>query len=108
MRNHTETVTLSDGATLRVRIERGPMGDVMLHEENGNNGNGGGRIYWRTSRLYLMFGDKAMPMENPRFENADTIAEAAEMALAFFVECAENCIQHAKAEGIPVEHCYTA
>ncbi|MFF4244329.1 hypothetical protein ACFYY2_07615 [Streptomyces sp. NPDC001822] len=104
---HTEAVTLSDGATVRVRIERGPMGDAMLHEQNSNNWRGGGRIYWRGRRLHLMFGDDSMPMQNPRFEFADDVDEAAEMALAFFVECAESCVTHAKGEGIPVQSCYT-
>ncbi|MFI9205263.1 hypothetical protein [Streptomyces sp. NPDC053048] len=106
MNTHTETFSLSNGAALSVRIERGPAGDVMLHEQNTMNPHGGGRIYWRISRLYLMNGDEAMPMRNPRFECAETVGEAAELALGFFVECAESCIQHARAEGIPVEHCY--
>lgn len=107
MSNYTETVTLSDGATLRVRIERGRAGDVMLHEQNANHGGGGSRIYWRSSRLYLMVGDEMHAMVNPRFEHAESVDEAAELALGFYVECAESCIRHARAEGIPVAHCYT-
>lgn len=45
-------------------------------------------------------------MKNPRFETAGTADDAAELAIAFFAECAEVSIQHARAEGIPVEHCY--
>lgn len=103
----TEAVTLSNGEILYVCIERGPAGDVLFHEQNTMNPHGGGRIYWRISRLYLMNGDDSMPMLNPRFQRAESIGEAAELALGFFVECAESCIQHARAEGISVEHCYT-
>ncbi|MCC2278921.1 hypothetical protein LKL35_26345 [Streptomyces sp. ET3-23] len=107
MSTQTETVTLSDGATLRVSIERGPTGDAVFHERNTNNPRGGGRIYWRGEHLYLLFNDELLAMQDPRFEFAHGEADAAEKALAFFVQCAESCIQHARAEGIPVEHCYS-
>ncbi|MFF7021436.1 hypothetical protein ACFY97_10515 [Streptomyces klenkii] len=107
MTTHTETITLSNGAKLRVRIERGPTNDVVLHEQNDLNPFGGGRIYWLGRVLFLMFGDELLRMQNARYEFAETASEAAEKALAFFAECAETCIQHAKAEGIPVENCYT-
>ncbi len=108
MKTHTDRLTLSDGASMRVRIERGLTGDAVFHEQNANNPRGGGRIYWSGEGLYLMFGDGLLRMQNPRFEMAQTLSDAAEKALAFFVECAENCIQHAKAEGIPVHACYGA
>ncbi|MFF7254821.1 hypothetical protein [Streptomyces microflavus] len=108
MKPYTDRVTLSDGATIRVRVERGAMGHVMLHELNSNNWRGGGRILWYGERLHLMFGEEPHAMQNPRFEFAGTVEEAAEKALAFFVECAENCIRHAQGEGIPVSACYGA
>ncbi|MFE7124059.1 hypothetical protein [Streptomyces sp. NPDC057617] len=101
------TVTLSDGAGLRVRIERGLTGDAVFHERNANNPSGGGRIYWRGERLYLMFNDELLAMQDPRFEFAVSEADAAEKALAFFVQCAEGCIAHAAEWGIPVEQCYS-
>ncbi|MFE0104162.1 hypothetical protein [Streptomyces sp. NPDC059009] len=106
MKPYTDRVSLSDGATIRVRIERGATGDAVLHELNSNNWQGGGRIYWRGERLFLMFGDELLAMQNARYEFAGTLADAAEKAVAFFVECAENCIRHAKSEGIPVSACY--
>ncbi|MFJ3974861.1 hypothetical protein [Streptomyces sp. NPDC090021] len=106
MKPYTDRMTLSDGATIRVRIERGLTGDAVLHELNSNNWRGGGRIYWSGGALYLMFGDELLQMQNSRYETAGTTAEAAEKALAFFTECAENCIRHAQAEGIPVRDCY--
>ncbi|MGV9312616.1 hypothetical protein ACWDR0_10515 [Streptomyces sp. NPDC003691] len=109
MKTCTDRVTLSDGATVRVRVERGITDDAVLHEQNSNNPGGGGRIYWSGQNLYLMFdGRELLPMQNPRYEFAGTADEAAENALAFFTECAENCIQHANAEGIPVRACYGA
>ncbi|MEV3858449.1 hypothetical protein AB0J38_29560 [Streptomyces sp. NPDC050095] len=108
MKPYTDRVTLSDGATIRVRIERGITGDAVFHELNSNDWSGGGRIYWLGERLFLMFGDELLAMRNARYELAGTLAEAAETALAFFVECAETCISHAKSEGIPVSDCYAA
>ncbi|MER6314591.1 hypothetical protein ABT237_12585 [Streptomyces sp. NPDC001581] len=106
MTSYTETITLSNGAKLRVRIERGLTNDVVLHEQNDLNPFGGGRIYWLAGVLFLMFGDELLRMQNARYEFAETASEAAEKALAFFLECAETCIQHAKAEGIPIADCY--
>ncbi|MEW1694508.1 hypothetical protein [Streptomyces sp. NPDC091278] len=108
MKSHTDHAPLSDGATVRVRIERGLTDDAVLHELNTNNPGGGGRIYWSGQNLYLMLDRELLPMQNPRYEFAGTADEAAEMALAFFTECAENCIRHAQAEGIPVQACYGA
>jgi hypothetical protein len=108
MTTHTDRATLSDGATVRVRIERGITGDAVLHELNANNPNGGSRIYWSGEGLYLMLRDDLLRMQNPRYEFAGTATEAAEKALAFFTECAESCIRHAQAEGIPVQACYGA
>jgi hypothetical protein len=106
MKPYTDRMTLSDGATVRVRIERGITGDAVFHELNSNNWRGGGRIYWSGEGLYLMFGDDLLRMQNSRYESAGTAAEGAEKALAFFTECAENCIRHARGEGIPVSQCY--
>ncbi|MFE7479993.1 hypothetical protein [Streptomyces sp. NPDC057552] len=107
MTTYTETITLSNGAKLRVRIERGLTGGVVLHERNDLNPFGGGRIYWLGQVLFLMFGDELMRMQNARYEFAKTESEAAEKALAFFAECAETCIRHAVAEGVAIESCYT-
>ncbi|MFJ9158714.1 hypothetical protein ACIRPS_18165 [Streptomyces griseoviridis] len=107
MSTHTEAVALSDGASLRVRIERGPTGDAMFHERNANNPSGGGQIYWFGEHLYLIFNGELLAMQDPRFEFAGTVDEAAEKALAFFVQCAEGCITHAREWGIPVAQCYT-
>ncbi|NUV86619.1 hypothetical protein G6W61_10415 [Streptomyces sp. KAI-26] len=107
MKPYTDRVTLSDGATVRVRIERGMTGDAVLHELNSNNWAGGGRIYWSGGNLYLMFGDELLAMQNARYDMAGSVTQAAEKALAFFVECAENCIRHAKHEGVDISACYT-
>ena len=107
MKPYTDRVTLSDGAAIRVRIERGMTGDAVFHELNSNNWAGGGRIYWSGGSLYLLFGDELLAMQNSRYESAGTLAEAAETALAFFVECAENCIRHAKSEGVDISACYS-
>ncbi|MGW3336182.1 hypothetical protein ACWDCL_01710 [Streptomyces sp. NPDC001009] len=110
MKPYTDRLTLSDGATVRVRIERGLTDDAVLHELNSNNWKGGGRIYWSGSALYLMWGerDELLPIQNPRYESAGTVTEAAAKALAFFAHCAENCITHARTWGIPVQSCYGA
>ncbi|WP_371671250.1 hypothetical protein OG985_28690 [Streptomyces sp. NBC_00289] len=110
--SYTQPATLSDGATVRVRVERGLTDDAVFHEQNSNNPNGGGRIYWSGQGLYLMWGggerEQMLRMQDPRFESADSIADAAAKALAFFTQCAEGCIRHAQAEGIPVRACYAA
>ncbi|WP_042800936.1 hypothetical protein [Streptomyces sp. C] len=106
MKTHTDRLPLSDGASIRVRIERGLTGDAVFHEQNTNNPRGGGRVYWSGEGLYLMFGNELLRMQNSRFEFAETVADAAEKSLAFFVECAESCIRHARDEGIPVSQCY--
>src|SRR5262245_9761841 len=108
MKPYTDRVRLSDGATIRVRIERGPTGDAVLHELNSNNWQGGGRIYWRGERLFLLFGDELLVMQNARYEFAGTLADAAETALALVVECAAHCIRHAQRAGIPLSDCYAA
>lgn len=106
MKTHTDPITLSDGATIRVRIERGPTGDAIFHEDYARHPHGSA-IYWRGHQLYLLWGDKLHPIELPRFESADSLSEAAETALAFFAKCAEDTIAHARDQGIPVEECYS-
>ncbi|MFI5942174.1 hypothetical protein ACIBCB_18215 [Streptomyces uncialis] len=105
-RESDRTIPLSTGDLLGVRVERGPTGDVMVHERNPYSLEAGGRIYWRGDRLHLLVADEQVPIKDPRFETAATADDVAELALAFFVQCAESAIQHARAEGIPVEHCY--
>jgi hypothetical protein len=109
MKTHTDPLTLSDGATIRVRIERGPTGDAMLHEEYGRHPHGSA-IYWRGNRLFLVWGQdrELLPIENPYFEFAETVEDAAKIALAFFALTAEEVIAHARESGIPVEACYAA
>ncbi|WP_236246500.1 hypothetical protein [Streptomyces sp. CC210A] len=106
MKTHTDPITLSDGATIRVHIKRGPTGDALFSEDY-NRHRDGSEIYWRGHRLYLLWGDRLHPIEHPRFESATTLDDAAETALAFFAKCAEDTIAHAREHGIPVEACYS-
>ncbi|PCG86388.1 hypothetical protein CIB93_09150 [Streptomyces sp. WZ.A104] len=106
MKTRTEPITLSDGATIRVRIERGPTGDTILHEDYARH-HDASAIYWRGHQLYLVWEDQLHPIEHPQFKLATTLDEAAETALAFFAKCAEDTITHAREHGIPVEACYS-
>jgi hypothetical protein len=104
MPNKIDPISLSDGTTITVRIERGPGGTV--YHEVPSRRRPGSRLMRIGTGMFLVMRESIGPIEDPRFAHAGDDAEGAEVALAFFAESAEACIQHAREFNIPVERCY--
>jgi hypothetical protein len=101
----TKVHKLSDGTTLRVRTTRILIGTQLT--EVPSRKRPAGSLLWMDGGMYVLTGNKNMhKITNPDYSYASTEAEAARLALAFFVDSAEATIKHATEEGIPVEDCY--
>ncbi|PPT14834.1 hypothetical protein [Streptomyces cinnamoneus] len=105
MSKYTDTVTLTDGTTLKIRIERGIAGTVF--REVPSRQRPAGSLMRIGTAMHLVTRSHLTPIVPDRWASAADDAEGAEIALAFFTESAEACIEHASAEGIPVEQCYS-
>lgn len=105
MSKYTDPATLSDGTTLKVRIERG-IATTVYHEVPSRDRPAGSMVRI-DSGMYLVVQGHLYPVMVDRYSHAGNDAEGAEIALAFFTESAEACIEHAQVEGIPIEQCYS-
>ncbi|MFI8815703.1 MULTISPECIES: hypothetical protein [unclassified Streptomyces] len=100
--------TLSDGTTVRVKVERATIG-THFHEVPSRKRKANSMLRMGNS-MFAVVGPRQdlIPVRHPDYEYASTDDEGARKALAFFVECAESCIKEAKRERISVEQCYGA
>ncbi|MFG3223288.1 hypothetical protein ACGF07_00710 [Kitasatospora sp. NPDC048194] len=105
MSSYTDTVTLTDGTTLKIRTERGITGTV--YREIPSRQRPAGSLMRIGNTMHLVTRGYLTPIVPDRWSRAADDKEGAAIALAFFTESAEACIEHAKAEGIPVEQCYS-
>ncbi|MBF9135287.1 hypothetical protein I0C86_41285 [Plantactinospora sp. S1510] len=98
--------TLSDGTTIRVRIERGIVGSV--YHEVPSRKRPGGRLMRVDSHMFLLAGkrDDMVPVSHPDYAYAADDTAGAALALRFFVEGAESIIREATKDGLPVEQYY--
>ena len=96
---------LSDGTTITLRQSRTLIG-TQFTEVHSVRGVSKWSLLWMDGRMYAIRNRDMMPISNPNYSHAATVAKAALKALAFYVDSAESVIEHAKREGIPVADCY--
>ncbi|MFG1602866.1 hypothetical protein [Actinoplanes sp. NPDC049265] len=97
---------LTDGTTIRVRRSRTLTGTYFteVHSVRGVSEN---PLLWMNGGIYALYGNGDMTrISHPDYSYASSEAEAGRKALAFFVACAEDVIEYATKEGIPVADCY--
>lgn len=98
--------TLSDGTTIKIRVERGIIGTVF-HEVPSRKRKSGALLRMGNRMCLLVKdGKDFVPIRHPDYEYAADDKAGADAALRFFVDSAEATIKHAAEEGIPVEDCY--
>lgn len=98
---------LSDGTTIRVKVERTIAGtyfrEVPSRKRKANS------MMRLGNQMFTILGPRQdlIPVRHPNYDYASSDDAGARKALAMFVEVAESCIKHAEEEGIPVEQCYS-
>ncbi|MCY0955823.1 hypothetical protein [Streptomyces sp. H27-H5] len=98
--------TLSDGTTLGIRVVGLIVGEEYL--EVPSRKRKAGSLMRIDKSMYLMAAKNLVPIRHPDYSYAESRKAARELALRFFVQSAEGCIEEAAKEGIPVEQCYGA
>jgi len=97
--------TLSDGTTLRIKATRTLIGTQLT--EVPSRKRPAGSLLWDDGRMYLLTRNGGMhKISHPDYAYASDVKAATAVALAFFIDAAEDTIKHATEEGIPVEDCY--
>lgn len=96
--------TLSDGTTLGIRVVPLIMGEE--YREVPSRKRRAGALVRIDTSMYLVAAKNLVPIRHPDYSFAGNRKAARELALRFFVESAEGCIEEAAREGIPVEQCY--
>lgn len=102
----TKAHTLSDGTTLRVRIRTSIAGTFFTEVPSWERKTS--TMMRLDTRMFILAAKHLVGITHPDYSYAEDDKAGAEIAMKFFVECAESCIAEALKEGIPVAAMYGA